>query len=180
VCKWIAPRAQKVRTYLFTLDLLLFSILFLFLLLLHTNRVGLLSFDDIKEFPHFLDELEDYDPDVDFIDALEDVPFHDDEFPDLPSKPELNESGIPGVLLKGAAFAGVSELLTSGLLAKPFSSIRNMFDDTGDDDLIFDMSVDMEDDFNTSLRSVGNQAVQESAQNLMAAPIPAGAESTAA
>jgi hypothetical protein len=154
--------------------------LFLSFVVVAEYRAGALSFGDIKDFPNFLDELEGYDPDVDFIEALEDDPFHDDEFPDLPSKPELNESGVSRVLLKGAAFAGVSGLLASGLLAKPFSNIRNMFDDTGDDDLILDMSMDMGDDFNTSLRSMGNQAVQESARNLIAAPIPGGAESTAA
>jgi hypothetical protein len=181
-CLWFS-RAQKVGTYLFTLNIPIFSLSFA-----AANRAGALSFDDIKDFPNFLDELEDYDPDVDFIDALEDVPFHDDEFPDLapsdddsdPSKPELKESGVSGVVLKGAAFAGASGLLASGLLAKPFSNIRNMFDDTGDDDLILDMSMDIGDDFNSSLRSMGDQALQESSRNLMTAPLPTGAESTAA
>lgn len=155
----------------------------LFLLLLHA-RAGELFFDGIKDFPNFLEDLEDYDPDVDFIDYLEDVPFHRNEFPDLtpsdPSKPGFNESGVSGVLLKGAAFGRMSGLLASGLLEKPFSSIRNIFEDTGDDDLILDMSMDLGDDFNASLRSMGSQGLQDSSRNLMTAHIPTGAESTAA
>jgi hypothetical protein len=154
-------REQKVGTYLFTLDLLLFSLPFV-----DEYRSGALSFDD-QDFPNFLDG---YDPDVAFIDALENVPFQDDEFPDL-SQPDLNESGVSGVLLKRAAFAGAS-----GVLAKPFSSSRNIFDDTGNDDLILDMSMDNGVDFNTSSRS----KVQESSRNLISAPIPTGAGSTAA
>jgi hypothetical protein len=72
------------------------------------------------------------------------------------------------------------ELSAPGLWTKPFSSIRNMFDDTGNDDLILDMSMDTGDDFNTSSRSMANQAVQESSRNLISAPIPTGAGSTAA
>jgi hypothetical protein len=110
---------------------------------------------------------------------------HDDVFPDLatsdddsdPFNPEENESGISGMLLKGAAFAGVSRILASGVLAKSFSGLGNRFD-TGDDDLILDMSMDLGDDFNSSIRSMGSQAAQESSKNLVAAPVPTGVEST--
>jgi hypothetical protein len=159
----------------------------MFFSFLHLVYCCIRSFDDIEDFPNFLDELEeDYDPDVDFIDALEDVPSHDDAFPDHetsvddsdPFNPEQNEAGVSGILLKGAAFAGVSRLLASGILAKSFSGLGYRFDDTGDNDLLLDVFMDLGDDFSSSIRSMGAQAAQESSQNLVAAPIPTGVEST--
>jgi hypothetical protein len=44
-----------------------------------------LQFDDVKDFPSYMDRLEDFDSeDAAFLDALEDgLPLSDDDFPDL-------------------------------------------------------------------------------------------------
>ncbi len=135
----------------------------------------------------FPDGADEYSPDDDDISqSMDDLLGGNESIPDLatsdadldPFNPEENEAGVSGILLKGAAFAGVSRLLASGILAKSFSGLGNRFDDTGDDDLLLDMSMDLGDDFTSSIRSMGAQAAQESSQNLLAAPIPTGVEST--
>lgn len=146
-----------------------------------------MSFDDVKDFPNYMDRMEDFDTeDMDFLDALEgDLPLFDEDFPDLasssgddsdPSKPDQKE---PGAIDATGVMTGVGLAAVSGLLVKSLSGLRSSFN-SGDNDLT--AVVDMDDIQNTSMRMLADSSFRgmESSRNLAGAYVPTGAETTVA